>query len=181
MRLRKVWTGALLLAVAALGSAGPAPAADRGQVALVPAHTFKGAAANGAVVTEAFRTALEREGFRVVAAKETEAAMKRLDIDVAKHQFVPSLTALGKELNVPCVIYPRINGVGIGLNQQDLEEFQATIHVAVIQPGKGQTLTRQIGQLFRHPERMLERAVLPRKEADEAAAKLLEPFFKKTG
>jgi hypothetical protein len=114
----------------------------------------------------------------VIPAKDTEAALKRLAIDVTKHQFLPALTALGKETSARYVVYPRINGVGIGVNQQDPEEFQATILLVVVDPSKGQIFTRQIGQLFKHPEKMLERAVIPKKEAEEGAGKLLQGFYK---
>jgi hypothetical protein len=166
--------------LALLCVAAPASAAERGLVALVPARTFKGSKDNDQVLTDAFRANLEKEGYKVVDAKETDAALKRLSIDLAKPQFVPQMTALGKELKVRYVIYPRIPGVGIGVNQQDPEEFQATILLNVIDPEKSLIVfLSQLGQVFKHPDKMLERAVMPKEAAETAAQRLLEGFYKK--
>lgn len=169
------------LVLTLLCAASPVAAAERGTVVLLPAHTFKGAPANGPAVTAAFRANLEREGFRVAPSHETEAAMKRLSVDPTKRIFLPALTALGKELNARYVVYPSVQGVGIGVNQQEPEEFQATLLVNVADPEKNRlTYLYQIGQLFKHPDRAVERAVLPKEAANQAAQRLLEGFYKKT-
>lgn len=168
----------LLLACLAL----PMWAQDRGPVALIPAHTFKGSLENGPVVTEAMRANLSRQGYRVLAEAETAAALKRLGIDPTRRVFLPDLKALGKELGVSYVVYPSIQAVGVGLNRQDPEEFQATILVSVAEPDKNQIFyLYQVGQLFKHPEKEAARAVLPRAAAEQAAQRLLESFYKKAG
>jgi hypothetical protein len=66
------------------------------------------------------------------------------------------------------------------VNQQDPEEFQATILLNVADPEKSQFVhVFQIGQVFRHPDKSLERAVLPPQAAAEASRRLLEGFYKK--
>lgn len=175
--------GRWALAIAfCLAAAWPAPAADRELVALVPAHTFKGPAENGPVLTDAFRANLQKAGYRVADARETDAAIKRLNMDLSKPQFLPGLAALARELKVRYVVYPRIAGVGIGINQQDPEEFQATILVNVFDPAKNQFAhVFQVGQLFKHPDRSVERAVMPKEAAATAAQRVLEGFYKKVG
>jgi hypothetical protein len=169
--------------LAALGllAAGAAPAAaQKGPVAVLPAHTFKGSEENGPVVTDAVRANLERAGYRVLSEEATAAALRKLNVDITRPQFIPTLTAIGKELGTTFVVYPRIQGVGTGVNTNDKEEFQATIIVNVAdQGGKNLYHVNQVGQVFRHPGKLAELAVINKAAAELAAERLLEGFYKR--
>jgi len=173
--------GFLIGGVAAVLAAGAPPAAaQKGPVAVLPAHTFKGSLDNGPVVTTACRANLERAGYRVLPASEVEAAVRKLKVDLTRPQFIPTLQALARELGVAYVVYPRIQGVGMGVNTNDKDEFQATIIVNVAAPsGSGLYHVNQIGQVFRHPGKEAEEAVINSQAAGQAADRLLEGFYKK--
>ena len=169
----------LALFALSLGWCIPAAAAEpKPMAAVLPVHTYKGAAANGKVIAEAVRKNVERAGHPLVSEADTDAALKKLEMDLTKPQFLPGLTALGKELKVRYVVYAR-NGVGVGVNAQDLEEFQSTILVNVVDVDAGRIVhVYQIAQLFKSPQKQLDLAVITPEAAAEAAQRLLERFHK---
>jgi hypothetical protein len=179
MKIFPLW---LLGILACLGLAGtPSEAlAQRTRVVLLPAHTFKGSAANSPIVTGAFRENLEDAGYEIVAGTATEAVLEKLSIDLSRPQFIQQLRAVGRELNARYVFYPRVLGVGIPPNRETQDTLQATIILNVANPDARTLLhTRQIGQVFKSPERRLEAAIINKDAAAEAAQRLLEGFYKK--
>ena len=164
----------LLLALPAL-AAEPKP-----NVAVLPVHTYKGNTANGKVILEAFRKNVQKAEHPLPSEADTDAALKKLEVDLTRPQFLPGLTALGKELKVRYVVYAR-NGVGVGVNAQDPFEFQSTILINVVDVETGRMVhVFQIAQLFKAPEKLLETAVIDAGAAAEGAQRLLEGFYKKS-
>ncbi|MCC2669565.1 MAG: hypothetical protein K0Q72_2036 [Armatimonadetes bacterium] len=167
----------LLGTLAVLGTAlSVLPAfAGSGKIAVLPAVVVKGASANGPVVTEAVRASLKKEGFTLTSADQVKSATSGMDF--TKIQTVGNLAALRGKLGADYLVYTRVLSVGKGVNT---DEGQANILVNVI--GKSTTgfaHTRQIGQTFALKGVELDRALLPRSGADEAADKLLEQFYAK--
>src|SRR5207249_4925571 len=115
--------------------------------------------------------------YEIVPEADTEAALKRLDIDLSRPQFVQQLRAVGQELKARYVFYPRVLAVGIPPNRKDPSEYQATIILNVGDPERKALLhAYQVGQVFRARDRMLEQAVITRRAADDAAQRLLAGF-----
>jgi hypothetical protein len=149
--------------------------AGRGKVAVLPAVVVKGSAANGPVVTEAIRTSLRKEGFDLTGAGEVSAGLD--GINYSKIVPVATLSGLRAKLGADYLVYTRVLSVGKGVNS---DEAQANVLVNVVgKSTKSFAHTRQVGQTFALKGTELDRALIPRAEASEAAGKLLEQFYVK--
>lgn len=166
----------VLAAVLAVLTLSPVQAAS-GKIAILPAVVVKGDGGNSAVVTEALRASLKKEGFEVVSASQVERATRNWSGARASIVTAGQLAELREKAGVDYVVYPRVLSVGFGVNS---DEFQANILVNV--GGKSKTgfaHTRQIGQIFKSSVKKAEQAVLGRSDADDAAGKLMEQFYAK--
>jgi hypothetical protein len=169
-----------LLALAACSCVRVSADEPKPLAVVLPVHTYKGAPANGKVLSEALRKNVEKAGHALASEADTEVAVKKLEMDLTKPQFLPGLTAVGKELKARYVVYAR-NGVGVGVNAQDFEEFQSTILINVVDVETGRLIhVYQIAQLFKSPQKQLDLAVITPDAAAEAARRVLEGFHKRT-
>lgn len=151
--------------------------AGSGKIAILPAVVVKGAAGNSAVVTEALRASLKREGFEVVSASQVERATRGWSGANAQIVTAGQLAELRGKAGVDYVVYPRVLSVGMGVNS---DEYQANILVNVGGKSKsGFAHTRQVGQVFKSAVKQPDRAVIGRSEADTAVSKLMEQFYAK--
>jgi hypothetical protein len=163
----------------ALASVGPSLAAE--SVALIPATAFRGAAANGPTVTTALQESLARYRFSLVPTDRVRSAATHLRIDLGRNPIpIGQLSRLRAELGCDYLVFPRVLGVGRPLT--DPSGFQATILLNVVGKSAGTFLhTMQVGQEFKAPPGAeAETAVIGRDEANKAAERLLEAFYKKT-
>lgn len=168
----------MLLAAAALAALAGAPGRTAGRVAaVIPAHVFKGAAANGPVVTEAVRENLRRHGWEVASAASMERALMEKKIALSRPLGIADLQQIAEATGTDLVVYPRVLSVGSSLGS---ETPQATILVNVLEKGaRSYAHTSQVGQPFRTAEEDTRNAVIPRGDADRAVARLLEPYYAK--
>ena len=168
----------LIAAGVALAAVGMWPAwAAKGSVAVLPANVSRGAADNGAAVTAAIRTSLERHGYQVISQGRVESAIKGQNVDLTKPQNVQSIGGIRSATGTDFVVYPRVLSVGQGVNTQS---YQANILVNV--GGKSNrdfVHTKQIGQVFRTTVKEPDQAVIGKNDAEQAAERLLEGFYKK--
>lgn len=164
------WVLAGLLALFAV------PAHAQGTVALLPAPVVKGAPANGRVVTEALRSALEARGFRLVAPGRVNSALGAYKSNPKLPIPIGTLAKIRQATGADYVVYPRVLSVGTGLASQEL---QATVIVNVVGKSSASFFhTRQVAQTF-EGRAAPDTAVIDRTSAEAAASKLLEGFFAK--
>lgn len=168
----------ILAAGAALTGAACYPAlAARPTVAVLAAEVARGAPANARQMEDALRRSLEKKGFDVAAAAKVAGAARARGIDLRRPQSITDLAALRARLGVDYLVYSRVLSVGVGYRSQD---FQANVLVNVVGRSKGSFLhTRQVGQVFDPGEATMESAQIGPAEADEAAGKLLDGFYRR--
>ena len=170
----------LLVLAAALAIGAQAAPARR--VALLPATVFKGSPANGPIITDALRSDLEDSGLKVTEVASIAKAMKGRKYDPKTPLTTRDLVALKKGLGVDYVVYPRVLGVGIGVNS---DRASATVLVNIGGTSASSFVhTRQVGQFFGEPGIGTEAAalaVIDERSAGKLAQDLLAGFYNRLG
>jgi hypothetical protein len=176
MLVKRLW----VVAIAAVLSAAHQPALAAGpRVAVLAAEVQRGAPANAQIMADALDRNLVKKGFDVLPAAKVAAAVRARGIDLRKPQPIKELAALRARLGVDYLVYSRVLSVGVGYASQ---EFQANVLVNVVGRAKGSFLhTRQVGQMFMPGDATVESAAIGPAEADQAAAKLLDGFYRRVG
>jgi hypothetical protein len=169
----------LVLAAVLAVSAHAAPAK---KVALLSATVFKGSSANGPVITDALEDNLRGAGLRVSVVDSVEKALKGRKYDPKTPLTAGDLVALKKSLGVDYVVYPRVLGVGVGVNS---DRASATVLVNVGGSSTSNFVhTRQIGQPFGESGIDSDagtKAVIDEGAAGKLAQELLAGFYNRVG
>src|SRR4051794_28979606 len=105
MQRMRSWAAIAMTALVLLGTRAHAAG---GTVAVMPAHVFKGAQGNGARVTDALRSDLEKHGFTLLPAVNVEDALRRQKTDLAHPAAIAELAALRDAMGVDYLVYPRV-------------------------------------------------------------------------
>lgn len=177
MLVKRLW---IVAAAAVLSAAAhqPSPAAGP-RVAVLAAEVQRGAPANAQHVADALERSLVKKGFEAAPPAKVAGAVRARGIDLRKPQPIKELAALRARLGVDYLVYSRVLSVGVGYASQEL---QANVLVNVVGRAKSSFLhTRQVGQVFAPGEATVESAVIGPAEADQAAAKLLDGFYRRVG
>lgn len=169
----------LVLAAALAVSAHAAPAK---KVALLPATVFKGDSANGPVITTSLEENLRGAGLRVSVVDSVEKALRGRKYDPKTPLTAGDLVALKKALGVDYVVYPRVLGVGVGVNS---DRASATVLVNVGGTSSSNFVhTRQVGQQFGDAgigSEAAAKAVIDDDSAEKLAKELLTGFYNRLG
>ncbi|MCC2672731.1 MAG: hypothetical protein K0Q72_5203 [Armatimonadetes bacterium] len=161
--------------------AGPAQAARKPTIAIMPAQFYSADAQSARQITDGLRGVYERQGYTVLSAERSGKTFRDMKLGRSHHDPDRTAVRFGRKMGADLVAYPRLLAVGLPMTETRKSRLapEAVLHLRVLNAHSGKPIYfRQVAHPFTPGGTGLAGDYkLPRNAASRTAAKATSGYF----